>query len=111
MNWLSEGCSVTIIPPRGGEPIEVATIQGIECIVRIFLNLAVRVAGIALFIMLLAGGFKYLTSGGDPKTAESAQKTITYAILGLALLLGGWLILLFIKEFTGINVTIFEIPK
>jgi TRAP-type C4-dicarboxylate transport system permease small subunit len=111
MNWLSEGCSITVTPPGGGAPIEVATIQGFECLVRIALNFAVRLAGIAAFVMLLIGGFKYLTSGGDPKSTESAKKTITYAILGLVLLLGGWLVLLFIKEFTGINVTIFEIPK
>lgn len=110
MNWRDEGCSTVITPPGGGEPIEVATIQGIECIVRIILNLAVRIAGIALFIMLIIGGFKYLNSGSDPKAKESAQKTITYAILGLALLLGGWLILLFIKEFAGIDVTQFTIP-
>jgi len=111
MNWFREGCSTLVTPPGGGEQIEVVTIQGFECIVRIIFNLAIRLAGLAVFIMLLVGGFKYLTSGGDPKATESAQKTITYAILGLALLLGGWLILLFIKEFTGIDVTIFEIPK
>ena len=111
MNWLSEGCSALVTPPGGGAPIEVATIQGFECLVRIALNFAVRLAGIVAFIMLLIGGFQYLTSGGNPKAKESAQKTLTYAILGLALLLGGWLILLFIQEFTGINITIFEIPK
>jgi len=89
----------------------VVTIQGLECIVKTILNLAVRLAGIALFIILIIGGFKHLTSGGDPKAAESAQKTITYAILGLALLLGAWLILLFVKEFTGVDVTQFTIPK
>jgi len=90
---------------------DVVTIQGFECIIQIVLNYAIRLAGIALFIMLIIGGFKYLTSAGDQKVKESAQKTITYAVLGLALLLGGWLILLFIKEFTGIDVTLFEIPK
>jgi hypothetical protein len=109
MDWLKEGCSATITPPSGGTPIEVVTIGGINCVVKIILNLAVRFAGIALFIMLIVGGFKYLTSGGDPKATESAQKIITYAIFGLAILLGGWLILLFIREFTGIDVTQFGI--
>jgi hypothetical protein len=95
----------------GTEIVKVATIQGFECIVQIVLNYAIRLAGIAVFIMLIIGGFKYLTSGGDPKAKEAAQKTITYAIFGLALLLGSWLILLFINEFTGLNVTQFTIPK
>lgn len=89
----------------------IAKIECLECIVQIILNFAVRLAGIAVFVMLIIGGFKYLTSAGDPKTKEAAQKTITYAILGLALLLGGWLVLLFIKEFTGVDVTQFTIPK
>jgi len=110
INWQANGCSAIVTPPGGGAPIEVATIQGFECIVQVALNLAVRLAGIAVFVMLIIGGFKYLTSGGEPKAKESAQKTITYAILGLALLLGGWLILRFIGEFTGIDVTQFSIP-
>lgn len=110
MDWFNASCSIKVTPPDGGEPIEIVTIQGFECIMRIILNLAIRLAGLAVFIMFLIGGFKYLTSGGDAKKAESAQKTITYAILGLALLLGGWLILLFIKEFTGMDVTQFTIP-
>jgi len=89
----------------------VAKIECLECVAQIVLNYAIRFAGIAVFIMLIIGGFKYLTSAGDPKAKESAQKTITYAILGLALFLVSWLILLFIKEFTGVDVTQFTIPK
>lgn len=111
IDWLKEGCAVIVTPPGGGTPIEVTTIQGFECIVKIILRIAVQLAGLAVFIMLLVGGFKYLTSGGDPKATESAKNTITYAIFGLALLLGGWLILRFIYEFTGIDVTQFVIPK
>ena len=89
----------------------VAKIECAECIVQIVLNLAIRIAGIVVFIMLIVGGFKYLTAGSDPKAIDSAQKTITYAILGLVLLLSGWLILLFIREFTGVDVTQFSIFK
>ena len=86
-----------------------AEIQDLEEIVKTILNYAVRLAGIAVFMMLIAGGFKYLTAGGDPKKAESAQKTITYAIFGLVLLIGGWFILQFIEKFTGVPVTEFSI--
>lgn len=87
-----------------------ATIKDIEVIFRLILNIVVRFAGIAVFIMIIIGGFQYLTAGGDPKKAESAKNTLTYAILGLALLILAWFILKFIHIFTGINVTIFEIP-
>lgn len=87
-----------------------ATIQDFQGIVKTILNLAVQFAGIAVFILLLVGGFKYLTSGGNPEAKKSASGTITYAILGLALLLGSWLILLLIQEITGVEVTKFVIP-
>lgn len=88
----------------------VATLKGVEAIFRLILNVATQLAVLAVFIMLIIGGFKYLTSGGDPKATESAQKTITYAILGLVALIGIWLILKFIYVFTGVNVTQFVIP-
>ena len=88
---------------------EVAQIQDIEEIVKTILNYAVRLAGIAAFVMLIVGGFKYLTAGGDPKKAEAAQKTITYAVFGLVFLIGGWFILKLIQEFTGVPVTEFSI--
>lgn len=68
--------------------------------------------GIVLFLMLLSGGFKYLTSGGDPKATEGAQKTLTYAIGGLAMLAGSYIILNIISSFTGAAVILeFKIFK
>ncbi len=67
--------------------------------------------GIALFVMLLIGGFKYLTSGGDPKAAEEAKKTLTYAIGGVVLLAASFLVLQLIQDITGANVTEFSITR
>ncbi|MBA4386265.1 MAG: hypothetical protein C0410_16145, partial [Anaerolinea sp.] len=90
---------------------EVATLQCFECIVQNILNIAVRLAGIAVFIFIIIGGFQYLTAGGDPKKAESAKNTLTYAILGLALLILAWFILKFISIFTGLpEILEFKIP-
>ena len=66
------------------------------------LRVSVSLAGIALFAMLVFAGFRYLTSGGDPKGLEQAKGTLTYAIAGIALLVLAWLALLFVQEFTGI---------
>lgn len=85
------------------------TLKQLEDIFSNILNIVVRFAGVAAFIMIIIGGFQYLTAGGDPKKAESAKNTITYAVLGLALLIIGWFILKFIQEFTGVEVTIFKI--
>ena len=88
---------------------DIATIKGFEVIFNNIINLALGFAGLALFIMLIIGGFKYITSAGDPKKTESAKNTITYAILGLVLVVLAYLILVFISTFTGVDVTIFRV--
>jgi TRAP-type C4-dicarboxylate transport system permease small subunit len=92
-----------------GNPITVPTLQCLEVVFEKVLNIAVELAVVVLFIFLVIGGFKFITSGGDPKATESAKNTLTYAILGLVLLIGIWLILNFIEYFTGIEVTVFKI--
>ncbi len=75
---------------------------------KVFTNLVqslLGLAGIVLFVLILLGGLKYITSGGDPKAMESAQKTITYAIGGLIIILLSYLILVFIAKITGVDVT------
>lgn len=87
----------------------VATLQCFECIFQNILHYVIQAGGIVAFIFLIIGGFKYLTAGGDPKKAESARNTLTYAILGLVLLILAWFILYFVKNFTGVDVHIFKI--
>lgn len=74
------------------------------------LNAVVALASIALFTMLVWGGMRYLSSGGDPKSTEQAKGIITFAIIGMALLLISWVVLRFLEEFTGINLTRFRLP-
>jgi len=88
-----------------------AKISDLEVVFSRILRMAIPAAGIAAFLMLIAGGFKYLTSGGDPKKSQEAQQTITYAIIGLILLVSAYIIINFISTFTGVPVGKFEIPK
>lgn len=45
-----------------------------------------------LIIVLIAGGFIYLTSGGNPKRTETAKGLITSAIFGIVIAFAAWLI-------------------
>ena len=87
----------------------VVQLRYLECVFGNVVNVVLALAGIVLFIMLIAGGFKYITAGGDPKGVEGAKKTLTYAIGGVVLIALSFLILQFIKQFTGANVTDFKI--
>ena len=69
------------------------------------LEATIPLIGIISFIMILAGGFKILTSGGDPKGMAGGKQTITLAVAGIALSIISWLVLVVISNITGVDVT------
>lgn len=88
-------------------------VASIQCLVPLFVNVVQAVVGlgaVALFIMLLSGGFNFLFSQGDPKKLEAARGTITQALAGIVVMSLAYLILLTIQNFTGVNVTLFNLP-
>lgn len=86
-----------------------ATIRGFEGVFSGIVSVALGFAGIALFIMLLVGGFRYLTSSGNPQQAEAARKTITTAILGVIVVSLAYLILRIIADVTGADIETFRV--
>lgn len=92
-------------------PNSAATLQELECIVKQAFNLIIPFAGLAAFVVLIAGGFSYLTSAGDPKKVQQAQGMITGAIIGIIVTLAIWFIFQLIKVITGIDVLQFAIPS
>ena len=82
---------------------DVATIQGIECLVANILATAITLIGIAAFVMFLIGSFQYLTAGANAKGVESGKNAISFAILGIVVALASFLILRFISTFTGVT--------
>ena len=89
----------------------VHTLQDFECLIKNVFNIIIPFAGLAAFVVLIAGGFAYLTSAGDPKKVQQAQGTITGAIIGIIVTLAVWFIFQLIKVITGIDVLKFEIPS
>lgn len=47
------------------------------------INIVSVIVGIVAVIMIIYGGFKYITSGGDSGNVTGAKNTILYAIVGL----------------------------
>ena len=50
-------------------------------------NILLIVVGVVSVVMIIFGGFKFVTSGGDTDKTKSARNTIIYAAIGLALVL------------------------
>ena len=55
----------------------------INDIVHTIVNLLSALVGIVAVIMIIIGGFRYITSGGNDTSVTAAKNTILYAIIGL----------------------------
>jgi TRAP-type C4-dicarboxylate transport system permease small subunit len=90
-----------------------ATLRDFEATFYNLLTAILALAGITVFIMLIIGGFRYITSGGDPKSTESAKNTITYAVAGLLVIALAYIIIRVVQQFifegTNINLLDFRI--
>lgn len=102
------GLLVVFAPPVfAQEPKQIGDAVGI---IENIIKLLAPAAAVAFLIMLIVGGFQFVTSGGDPKAAGAARTTLTYAVIGIVLVAAVWLILLLIGTITGVNVTNVGIP-
>jgi len=78
-----DGCLVDGVP----------TLKCLEVVFSNLLFLSSAFVLLALFIMLVSGGFTYLTSFGNPEKVKKAQGTIKFAIIGFVIFLASYLIL------------------
>jgi hypothetical protein len=64
-------------------------------------QLVVYITGIAAVIMIIIGGFTYVTSNGDSQRVNSAKNTILYAIIGIVVAISAQLIINFVLSRVG----------
>lgn len=65
---------------------------------------AVIVAGaLAMLIYFVYGGLTWLTAGGDKAKVDSAQKTITNAVIGLIIVITAYALFKLVIGFLGLN--------
>jgi|GEM_PF-1570847 len=72
--------------------------QVIGQIVRIVLSLL----GIAAVIIMVAGGFMWMSSGGSPEKVEKAKKIIVNGLIGLLIIIFAYAIATFVMEKLGL---------
>ena len=95
----------------GTHASDVATIQGLQCMVANVLASFLTLIGIAAFIMLVVSAFRILFSGGNSQNVEKAQKSITFAVIGLIVAISAFAILNLVASFTGVDTILeFRIP-
>ena len=84
-----------------------APLPELETIFANVLNVITVLAGFAVLLMLVIGAFRYMTAQGDPKAVGAARSTMTWALVGLFFIIAAWFVVLFISQFTGLDLTTF----
>lgn len=57
--------------------------EKINDLIRSVINLLSAIVGVIAVVMIIVGGLRYITSGGNDTSVTSAKNTILYAIIGL----------------------------
>lgn len=84
-----------------------AGVLQLQQLVQRIINLSTSLAFIAVTVVLVYAGVRFIVSGGEPKSIQGAGAAMTWAILGILFLVLAWLILRLVEAFTGVPVTQF----
>ena len=82
---------------------EVPTLRCLPAVFQNVVTAALVFAGVVAVIIVVISGIKFITSSGDPKQVEGAKHTMTYAIIGLVIILLSFFIIRVIAALTGAN--------
>lgn len=69
---------------------------GLNAIIELVINVFSVVVGFIAIVMMIYGGFKYITSSGDSGNVTAAKNTIMYALIGLVVVALAQLIVRFV---------------
>lgn len=68
------------------------------------INIFSVIVGVVCVIMIIYGGFRYVTSGGESSNISTAKNTILYAIIGLVIVAMAQFVVKFVlTKATGVN--------
>lgn len=62
------------------------------------------VAALWFGIQLITAGYDWISSGGDKNKMETAKNKITYAIIGLVIVVAAWVIIAIIGKILGLDI-------
>jgi len=72
--------------------------RDIRATIASIINVAMGLLGIIAVVIVLIGGFKWMTAGGNEESVAGAKKMIMQGVIGLAIILASWAIARFVLE-------------
>ncbi len=82
-NKAACGADLNVDPNAACAQDDAGATKKVNDIIHLVINIFSLVVGVISVIMIIIGGLKYITSGGDSGNITGAKNTILYAIIGL----------------------------
>jgi len=94
---MAQGSTINI----GQPPIEDVNptdgnVLGFTTTVSAVINYLIGFLGLIALVVVLVGGFKWMTAGGDEKKVKAAKDTLIAGVVGLIIVLSAWVIVRFV---------------
>lgn len=87
-----------------GDCDDQASEEGLNDLIAQVINIFSIIVGVVAVIMIIYGGFRYITSGGDSSKVGDAKNTILYAIVGLIVVaLSQFIVKFVLDKSTGVG--------
>ena len=100
---LAQQNSIELGVPEGSGFENLTNLQ-FSGIISAGIQLVLVISAIVFFFILVLGGIRWITSGGDKGKTEAARNQITAALVGLVIVFAAWAIIQLISTFFGVDI-------
>ncbi|OGG03940.1 hypothetical protein A2W14_05740 [Candidatus Gottesmanbacteria bacterium RBG_16_37_8] len=100
---LVQGLIIPGVTGKISGPLPPGKFTNLASLVNNAVPLILALAGIALLLYLIWGGFDFLTSMGDPKKTEMGKTKITQAIIGFFIIFTSYWIVQLVAYLFGLK--------
>ena len=76
-------------------------VSQIQSFIQSVIQVLVTLAGLVAVGFFVWGGFGYITSSGNPESLDRSKKTIMYSAIGLAIVMGAFVLSNIISQLAG----------
>lgn len=97
---------IQLEPPKGFEGLADFNVVSL---IQAAIRLVLIIAALLFFFVLVIGGIRWITAGGDKAGVETARKMIINALLGLAIVFSAWAIAALIGNLFGVDILNLEL--
>lgn len=81
----------------------IATLDCVPGLIKTLIEWLLGLSGSAAVFLIIFAGIKFIMSGGEAKQAEDARKTLTFAVIGLLVILLSFFVINIISTLTGVG--------